>query len=255
MSIKIKTEEEIILIKEGGKKLSIVKEKLREAVKVGVTAKEIDDLAFELIKKEGAEPSFPMVPKYRWATCINVNEGVVHGIPHQTVVFADGDIVSVDVGLYFKGFHTDTSFSLVLGNYPDRKKFLAAGEEALSCAIKKTIAGNRIYDISEATEKTLLKYHLTPIEALVGHGVGRQLHEDPQIPCFTSGKRERSPEILPGMVLAVEIMYTLGDNPEIDIAKDGWTIVTHDGTISALFEETVIVEKDGQFVATASAKS
>ena len=218
-------------------------------MKVGVSAWEIEQLAVALIKKSGAEASFSKVPKYHWATCININEGVVHGIPKKEVVFKKGDVVSVDVGLYYKGFHTDTSFSKGLGVDAVVEKFLNVGKQTLSNAIAAALPGARIYDISQRIETSLKEGGCNPVKALVGHGVGRQLHEDPLIPQFVYGKREDSAEVKPGMVLAIEVIYTLGDG-EIAHDKDGWTIVTRDGTISALYEDSLVITEKGHFVVT-----
>ncbi len=244
-----KTKEEIKLIVEGGKRLSEIKNRLEEIVKIGVTAWEIEEYALDLIKVSGGEPSFARVPKYHWATCINVNEGVVHGIPRKDLVFHKGDIVSVDVGLFFKGFNTDTSFSKGLNVDRDSEKFLNFGRMALDKAISKARPGNRIYDISEAIEAILKSGGYNPVRALVGHGVGRDLHEDPQIPQFTYEEREQTPEIPKGAVLAIEVIYTTGSG-EIKHAKDGWTIVTSDGKISALYEDTVVVTENGNLAIT-----
>lgn len=244
----LKTPEEVKIMAEGGKKLSRVKKGLREAVKVGVSALDVENLAMELIKKEGAEASFAKVPGYKWATCINVNEGVVHGIPKAEMIFKDSDIVSVDVGLFYKGFHTDTSFSVLLGKNSEHQQFLDIGQAALNNAIKKAKAGRVLGDISEAIETTLLRAKCYPIEALVGHGIGRDLHEDPMIPGYT-GYRGEDFKLKEGVVLAIEVMYTMGSS-EVETAPDGWTIRTKDGKISALFEETVAVTKDGSFVLT-----
>jgi methionyl aminopeptidase len=250
MLITPKTPEEVEIMKACGEKLRRVKNALREKVKEGVRAGDIEELATELIKKEGGQSSFKMVPGYHWSTCVNTNDGVVHGIPHPSIVFKKGDIVSVDVGMYYKGFHTDTSFSVGINVSPENNKFLKVGEEALRKGIKSAKAGSKIYDISEAIETVLLKGGVNPMEALVGHGVGRELHEDPQIPCFTYGRREDSPEIPEGATLAIEVMYTRG-KPDIYIDRqDKWTIRTKDGKISALFEETVAVTNGGPIVLT-----
>jgi methionyl aminopeptidase len=247
--IQIKTEEELKIMAEGGQILAEVKDEVRKAVKVGAVAYDLDKLAEELLIKKGAEPSFNKVPGYYWTTCININSGIVHGIPTKKLIFKEGDVVSVDLGAYYKGFHTDTSFTYALNPTTSIKKFLAAGEEALHTAIKAAIPGNRIYDISKAIESTLTKYHYTPIRALVGHGVGRELHEEPQIPCFTAGRYTDSPEIVPGQALAIEVMYTEG-NGEVVMEDDGWTIATYDDKISALYEESVAVHKNGTKVLT-----
>jgi methionyl aminopeptidase len=235
---------------EGGKKLAKVKSKLKEAVRVGVSAAEIEKLAVELIRKQGGKPSFKMVPKYSWATCVNVNEGIVHGIPKRELVFKKGDVVSVDIGLFYKGFHTDTSFSVGLKVNEKIRRFLDTGEKALKRAIEATVPGNRIYDISEAIEERLKESGYNPVKSLVGHGVGKDLHEEPQIPCYTSGSYKDSPKIPKGAAFAIEVMYSLGSS-EIALTDDGWTINTRDGKISALFEETVITADNGTKVLTA----
>jgi methionyl aminopeptidase len=243
----IKNKEEVKTMAEAGEKLGRVKAGLRKAIKEGVNASEIEDLAQELIKKEGAVASFAMVPGYHWATCININDGLVHGIPRKEIVFKKGDLVSVDVGLYYGGFHSDTSFSVALNPPKEVAHFLEVGKSALKKAIKEAKAGKRINDISRAMEKEIRASGYSPVEALTGHGIGRKLHEDPNIPCFYTDKADL--KIVTGMVLAIEVMYTLG-NPELVLEKDGWTISTRDGKISALYEETVAVTEHGPLVLT-----
>lgn len=234
---------------EGGKKLGRVKKALALAVKPGVTSMDIEELAVKLIKEEGAEGSFNKVRGYSWVTCINVNEGLVHGIPSRDVVFKNGDEVSIDVGIYYKGFHTDTSISVGINLSPENKKFLNIGPIALERAISKARVGNYIYDISEAIESTIEGAGYSTIKALVGHGVGRELHEDPQIPCFVPGRIVDSPKIMPGMVLAIEVMYAQGSD-KVQILEDGWTIAMRDGKMSGLFEESVAVTPKGPKVLT-----
>jgi len=248
--IQIKTSSEIEIMAEGGAKLARVKNALAKAVTVGVTAMDIENLANELIKKEGADASFKKVSNYYWATCININEGLVHGIPSKDIVFKDGDLVKIDVGIYFKGFHTDTSISVGINLSSENRKFLNMGKEALAKAIKQARPGNHVFDISKAIEETIEGAGYTTVKALVGHGVGRELHEEPQIPCFIPGPIKESPEIKVGMVFAVEIMYALGSD-KVEVDKDGWTIVMRDGKISALFEESVAVTPKGPMVLTA----
>jgi methionyl aminopeptidase len=250
--IPTKSDEEIQIMAVGGAKLARVKNALAEAVAEGVRASDIEDLAVKLIAKEGAEASFKKVPGYHWATCVNVNEGLVHGIPTASVIFKKGDIVSIDVGVYYRGFHTDTSVSVGIGATPENCRFLAVGREALSKAIKVAKEGNHIYDISAAIEDTVEAAGYSAIRALVGHGVGRELHEEPQIPCFLPAQAgvQDSPQIKRGMVLAIEVMYAAGGDA-VEVAEDGWTIRMQDGKISALFEETVAVTTDGVRVLTA----
>lgn len=247
--IKPKTKEETEVMKEGGQKLLLIKEALRKAVAVGVIPEELDKMAEKLIMESGGKPSFKMVKNYHWATCININEGVVHGVPGNTP-FKNGDIVSIDVGLFYKGFHTDTSFTVPVGEVSGEvKKFLAAGEKALLDSIDKVKAGNKISDISKAMETVLKKEGYSPVRVLTGHGIGRNLHEDPPIPCFWD-KRVQNIDIPWGAALAIEVIYMMG-SPDMAISGDGWTLATKDGKIAALFEETVIAGKTGPQVLTA----
>jgi methionyl aminopeptidase len=249
MGIKVKTKSEIDVMAEGGKKLAKVKKEVEKAVAEGENAFDLDKLAENLVLKEGGKPSFKMVSGYHWTTCVNLNEGVVHGIPKKTVVFKKGDVVSVDLGMFYKGFHTDTSFTVGVEPRKDTEKMLWIGKEALKTAISRARVGNKIFDISEAIEAGVKKGGYSPIRALVGHGVGRDLHEEPQIPCFAAGTREKSLVIPEGAVFAIEVMYAKGSG-DVVIEDDGWTISTHDGKISALFEETVAITKNGPIVLT-----
>lgn len=246
----IKTDDELKIMAEGGAKLAYIRDSLEKAVKVGVSAFDIEELAVELIAKSGGQSSFKMVPNYSWATCVNVNEGIVHGIPKKTTVFAAGDVVSVDVGLFYKGFHTDTSFSVGLDVDAKTEQFLQAGRKALGKAIAEAKPGNHVVDISRQMQKVEDQGY-SVIRSLVGHGVGKKLHESPQIPCYVFGDELPNPELKPGLVIAIEIMYTMG-SPEIVCAQDQWTIETRDAKIAALYEETVAVTKNGPLVLTSA---
>lgn len=247
--ITIKSDSEVKIMQEGGKRLGEVRNILEKAIKVGVSAAEIENLAVQEIEKRGGKPSFKMVPGYSWATCINVNDGVVHGIPSKKLVFASGDIVSVDVGMFYKGFHTDTSTSKYLSDNKNKQKFLESGRAALNSGIKAAKPGNKIKDIAGNIERSLTKHNLRPIKALTGHGIGKSLHEAPYVPCFVGGMEDDEVELKENMTLAIEIMYTEGKGA-IVLDKDGWTIRTKDGKISALFEETVVLTKKGPLVIT-----
>ncbi|MBI3443456.1 type I methionyl aminopeptidase [Candidatus Woesebacteria bacterium] len=247
----IKTSDEIKIMEEGGKKLARVKRKIERAMRAGVNALEIEKLATDLIKKEGGKPSFKTVSGYFWSTCINVNEGVVHGIPKKETMFKRGDVASVDVGLFYRGFHTDTSTTILVDGEDDHDKvrFLEIGRKALKEAIGAIETGNIVGDISAAIEATLKKEGVNPIKALVGHGIGRRLHEKPLVPCFISGAAYENAPLREGLVLAIEVMYCQG-SPDLVVEADGWTIRTKDGKIAGLFEETVAVTKNGPFVLT-----
>ena len=247
--ISLKTESEMKIMAEGGAKLARVKKALAKAVKPGVSAWDIEELANKLIEAEGALASFKKVPGYKWATCVNVNDGVVHGIPKKTTIFKDGDVVSVDVGIYYRSFHTDTAVSVCLTKDKEKQEFLSVGRKAMVDGIKQVKKGNTIGDISRAIEKTLFSNNLNPVWALTGHGVGKELHELPYIPCYNSDEDSQKLVIGTGFVLAVEVMFTTG-NGEIAQDNDGWTLRTKDAKIAGLWEETVAVTSDGPVVLT-----
>lgn len=239
--IPIKTEKEIAIMKEGGRRLAQVLDQLLGVTKPGVKLEELDQLADSLIEKKGGRPSFKMVKNYHWATCINVNQGVVHGIPGNYRL-KDGDIVSVDIGMFFRGWHTDMARSLRVRRQNDA--FLKAGKKALKEAIKMAKPGNRVGHVSKAIQETIERNHYQPIQALTGHGVGEKLHEPPQIPCFLKGEIADTPQLKSGMTLAIEVIYTQG-RPEVMIKDDGWTVETADGKFAGLFEDTIAVTAKG----------
>ncbi len=243
----LKSANEIAIMTEGGKILHEIKLSLIAAVKPGVTGLDLENLAMKLIKQAGAEASFAKVPGYKWATCININDVVVHGIPNSTK-FKDGDCVGIDVGLFYKGFHTDTSTSVMVGNHTSN--FLNTGKKALKLAIAQAKIGKRVADISKAMQTNVEKAGYSAIRALTGHGIGKNLHEQPYIPCFEIGKYSGSPKLVEGMVIAIEIMYNAGTSDVVYKNDDGWTIATADGKISGLFEETVAITNDGPVVLT-----
>ena len=246
--IQPKTKNDIAAMAEGGKRLSEIKMELWNEVEIGKSPWDIEVLANKLIKKTGGTASFKMVDNYYWATCVNINKVVVHGIPKKEIVFKKGDVVSVDVGLFYKGFHTDTSFTVGLSVSDEIKKFIETGSRVLKKALNSAVEKNRIYDISKELQK-VEEDGYSVVKSLVGHGIGRKLHEEPFIPCFVSKKRQDTLEIPLYATFALEIMYAMGSG-EIETESDGWTIVTQDGKISALFEETVAVCEHGPFVLT-----
>lgn len=234
----------------GGAMLGRVRKALYDFTQVGVSPKQIEYKARQLIKAEGGELSFTKVPGYRWATCINLNDGVVHGIPGSEVPLKSGDLVTVDVGVYYRGYHTDAAFSKVVGeSTPAKDRFLKAGMEGLQNAIASVKAGGRIGDISEAMESTLTKYGYHATRELTGHGVGKELHEEPMISNVVTSPREKTPVMVVGQTLAIEIIYVEG-KPGLVLEADGWTISTKDGTLSAVLEETVVVTQDGCSILT-----
>lgn len=234
----------------GGAILGSVRADLFRFTEVGVTPKQVEAEAMRLIKAAGAEPSFTRVPGYHWATCININAGIVHGIPKSSVPFADGDVVTVDVGVYYEGFHTDSAFTKVVGkSTPEIDRFLKAGLDSIKASLAQVKPGNRIGDISLATEKSLKASGYKPTRELTGHGVGRELHEEPMIPNYLSGDIAGTPQMVVGQTLAIENIYVQG-SPSLILEKDGWTISVKDDKLSAVFEETVEVTKDGFSIMT-----
>ena len=241
----IKTGKEMVIMAEGGRRLAEIRDKMVRAAKPGVTAIELDRLADKLIAKAGGKASFKMVPGYRWATCININDAVVHGIPDGYKIKPE-DKVGIDIGMYYNGYHTDTSVTV-----GGAEKFLDVGRMGLKRAIAQAQVGKRVADISAAMQKTVEEAGFNVVRALTGHGIGQELHEEPAIPCFVIGKYEYSPKLVEGMVIAIEIMYNAGTSEVVYKNDDGWTIVTADGKISGLFEETVAITSHGPIVLTA----
>lgn len=236
----------------GGKKLGKILDALLNFAKPGVSLTEIDNLAEKLISEEGGTPSFKSVKNYKYATCLCLNDIVVHGLP-SSYMLKEGDILGIDVGFYYQGFHTDATWTIPIGNVsPEIKKFLQTGQLALSKAIEKAIANNKVWDISKAIEDTLKSVGFSPVRQLVGHGVGKSLHEAPQVPCFARGKREHSPELKEGQTLAIEIIYNMGSFPVIYKNNDGWSIKTEDNSLSGLFEHTILITPKNPIVLTKS---
>lgn len=233
---------------EGGSRLGKIKQQLLEAVKTGVTPLEIDALADRLITQGGDQASFKTVRDYHHATCINTNDAVVHGIP-TSIPFKPSDLVTIDVGLVHKGWHLDTSTTTQVPPLSDKiAKFLEVGKTAVDTAIKQALPGNTIYQISEAMQNVVESAGYNVIRDLTGHGVGKHLHEAPNIPCYADPRSKRD-IIQAGMSLAIEVMYTMGDY-HLKTGKDGWTLYTADGSMSAMFEESVFITDSGQQILT-----
>ncbi len=249
--ISIKTTKEIEVMKEGGKKLAWVFSQVLKKIEPGVTLRKLDRLAEILIKKKDGVPSFKTIRNYHWTTCINVNEGVVHGIPNDYQLKTN-DLVSLDMGMLFKGLHTDMACTVQVRNSKSKilnSKFLEAGKRALKMAIRAAKAGNRVGHISQAIEKEIKKAGFNPVRELTGHGVGRKLHEEPKIPCFLADDLKKTPLLKSGMSLAVEVIY-VRSKPDLIIDEDGWTLKTEDGKPAGLFENSLVVTKGMPLVLT-----
>jgi methionyl aminopeptidase len=250
--IPIKTREEIEIMKEGGQRLAQVMKETLAVVKPGLALSQINQKIEELILKKGGQPSFKMVPGYHWASCLNVNQGVVHGVPGDYRL-KENDFLSLDVGLFFKGFHTDMARTVKVSEGKNKGQddgFLKVGRRALKKAIEMARVGNNIGHLSQAMEKEIRKAGFSPIEVLTGHGVGRKLHETPPIPCLLWGTLESTPRLEAGMALAVEVIYAQG-SPEVVLAADNWTIETTDNQLAGLFEQTIVIQPGKPLILTA----
>jgi len=264
--IKLKNDEEIKIMQEGGKILSEVLAITLGKAKSGMSLSDLDKIAQHAILERSATPSFKRVAGYKWSICACVNDVVVHGVPNDYVIAA-GDIVGIDCGVYYKGFHTDAAWTIkiknsrlsgipqaagqkskIKNNEEEIDKFLKAGVTALQLATAQVKLGNYIYDISLAIQKTIEEAGYSIVTSLVGHGVGRELHEEPEIPGFVKLPRVQTPKLIPGMTLAIEVIYNMGKSRVTGSGIDGWTIKTRDGKISGLFEATVAVSSHGCIV-------
>ncbi|MFH1289674.1 MAG: type I methionyl aminopeptidase [Patescibacteria group bacterium] len=250
--IPIKTSREIKIMREAGKKLFLIMGCLLKKTASGVKLSEIEELALVLIKKAGGVPNFNKVSSYKWATCINVNNGVVHGVPDNYKI-KRGDLISIDVGMLFKGYNADIARTVLVPKSdqrdPQMGKFLSGGEKALKEAVQAAKPGNRIGHISEAIEKSLKASGLKPIESFVGHGIGKDLHEEPQIPGFLRESAKTTNLIKSGMVFCIEVIY-VKKNLQVRLAEDGWTVETEDGGIAGLFEDMIAITPEGPLVLT-----
>jgi methionyl aminopeptidase len=243
--IELKTPKEIETMKLGG---NISKNALNLAISLaqeGTSLIEIDREVEKFIKNNGAEASFKKVPGYHYATCINVNDGLVHGIPNKYKI-QHGDLVKIDLGVYYDGFHTDTSATVEVGTNKE-SKFIEAGKKCIENAIELCIPGNKLGDISYEMQKTIESQGFTVSKDLVGHGIGRNLHEEPLIPPY--GKKGTGVVLKEGMVFAIEIIYQKGSH-HIKPLNDGWTLATKDGSLAGLHEHTVAITKEGPLVLT-----
>lgn len=252
-TINLKTPEEIAIMLEGGQKLKKIRTALEKAARPEVKLSSIEKLAQDLIKKAGGKPSFSLVDGYDWATCINLNKGLVHGVPSDKVI-KEGDLVSIDVGLYYQGFHSDSAVSFIAGdpkNYPQKQKFLKAGQLALKKAILEAKPGNRIGHISKTMQDTIESAGFNVARNLTGHGLGKTLHQAPSVPCFLDKPLKKTPLIEVGLTIAIEAIYMAGKSATITDPKDNWTIITKDGQDAAMFEHSVAVTKDAPLVLTA----
>ena len=238
MAISVKSEREIELMRESCRLLAIVHKELEEAIRPGISTLEIDHMGDTLIRKLGGIPNFKNYNGYPASICVSVNDEVVHGIPNKHRILHEGDIVSLDAGLIYKGYHSDAARTHGVGQIsPQARKLIDVTRESFFAGIKMAKAGNHLHDISNAIDAYIKPYGYGIVEDLVGHGIGTKLHEDPQIPNFA--QRSKGPKLLAGMTLAIEPMVNMG-RPD-----DDWTVVTEDGSWSAHYENTILIT-DGE---------
>lgn len=242
MAIILRSRKEIERLRASNQVVMSVMSELKEAIRPGVTTLELDTLAERIIREQGAVPAFKGYRGYQHTICASVNEEVVHGVPSGKKLM-EGDIVSVDVGAKLYGYYGDHAVTFPVGDVdPGAKKLLKCCEESLFKGIEQAKPGNRLFDISHAVQKHAESAGFSVVRAYVGHGVGTNLHEEPQVPNF--GEPGTGPELKAGMVLAIEPMLNMGVH-DVKVLSDEWTVVTADEKLSAHFEHSVAITEDG----------
>ncbi|MBI3093009.1 MAG: type I methionyl aminopeptidase [Candidatus Levybacteria bacterium] len=254
--VDIKNKKEVETMSEGGRILAEVLFEVLKKIKPGVSELELDQLAEKLIREKGAEPGFKKVKGYNHSICVSANDVVVHGVPTEYRL-REGDIMGIDCGVFYKGFHTDSAQTVrvqnskfKIQNSDDVDRFLSTGKKALGEAIKQAKVGNRVGNISKTIQDIVEGARYSVVRTLVGHGVGRELHEEPEVPGFLMGAISKTPPLSEGMTLAIEVIYNMGKSDVIYANNDGWTIKTKDGSLSAVFERTVVVTEVGSVILT-----
>lgn len=249
--IKLKTPQEIRIMQKAGIKLRKVVVKLLPLIKPGITTQYINEQAEVLIKKYGGESSFGKVRNYRWATCLPINEQAVHTPPSGRVL-RNGDVLTVDIGLYYQGFHTDFATSFIVGDKKDKEaiRFLEVGKTTLIKALKQVENGNNLGKISQVIQAEIEKNGYRILKDLTGHGIGRDLHEDPFVLQYLDRPVEKTYQMRPGLVIAVEVIYSQSaENISFEKGSD-WSIVSADGSIAACFEHTIAITDRGPIIIT-----
>ena len=239
----LKSRREIDIMREANQIVAETHAFLSENIKPGISTAEIDKLADEFIRGKGAVPSFKGYQGFPASVCISINEEVVHGIPNDHRYLENGDIVSIDIGTFYEGFNGDAARTHAVGDISENaSKLLKVTEESLLKGIEKAVIGNRLFDVSHAVQEFVEKNGFSVVRDYVGHGIGRDMHEDPQIPNF--GPAGKGPKLKKGMTLAIEPMVNIGGY-EVETLEDDWTVVTKDRSLSAHFEHTIAITEDG----------
>jgi len=244
-----KSPQEVDKMRTAGRIVAGTIDRVLAAVRPGISTADLDRVAEEEINRQAATPSFKGYKGFPASICASLNDEVVHGIPSPKRMLKAGDILSLDFGAIWEGYHADSAVTVFVGEPPsaEAEKLVRVTEEALEAAISQVRPGGRLSDVSNAVEQVVEGAGFSVVREYVGHGIGRSLHEDPQIPNY--GPPGRGPELRPGLVLAVEPMVTMGDWPTRVLADD-WTVVTADGSLAAHFEHTIAVTDDGHEVLT-----
>jgi methionyl aminopeptidase len=244
----IKSKREVDTMREAGRIVALAHQAVLAHLKPGISTYQIDQIVENEIRHHGAIPSFKGYGGFPGSACTSVNEEIVHGIPSKTVTLKEGDIISVDIGAYYQGYHGDSAWTYAIGSVSeDTKHLMKETEASLFAGLKMAKAGNRLSDISHAVEEHAKKHGLGVVKNYVGHGVGKDLHEDPQIPNY--GLPGRGPVLKAGMTLAIEPMLTLG-SPDNKVLKDEWTSVTIDGQFAAHYEHTICITDEEPIILT-----
>ncbi|MCY8232413.1 type I methionyl aminopeptidase [Priestia filamentosa] len=242
-----KTPRELEIMREAGRIVALTHQELQKHIKPGITTKELDRIAEKIIRQHDAEPSFKGYNGFTGSICASVNEELVHGIPGDRKL-NDGDIISIDIGAYYNGYHGDSAWTYAVGSVSDEaEKLLKVTEESLYKGLEKAIPGDRLSNISHAIQTYVEEHGFSVVREYVGHGVGQDLHEDPQIPHY--GPPNKGPRLRPGMVLAIEPMVNAGSR-YVKTLADGWTVVTQDKKYCAHFEHTIAIVEDGYEILT-----
>ncbi|MGN0407243.1 MAG: type I methionyl aminopeptidase [Bacteroides sp.] len=243
MSVSVKSQREIELMREAGKILAAVHEELEKIIEPGITTKHIDQVGYDIIKSYGCEPSFLNYEGYPASICVSVNDEVVHGIPSRKRVLHEGDIVSLDAGVIYKGYHSDAARTHAVGEISkEAQQLIDVTRQSFFEGIKFAKNGCHLYEISNAIADYVDKFGYGIVRDLVGHGVGSSLHEEPQIPNFR--QPHRGMKLVSGMTLAIEPMINIGTQ-NVKWLDDQWTVVAADGSLSAHYENTVLITDDG----------
>ncbi len=243
MAVSIKSAKEIELMRESCRLLAQVHDELGKAIRPGMSTKDIDIMGDKLIRSFGCIPNFLHYNGYPASICVSVNDEVVHGIPNHRHILQEGDIVSLDAGLIYKGYHSDAARTHAVGKIsPEAQKLIDVTKQSFFEGIKMARSGNHLYDISNAIDAYVTPFGFGIVRDLVGHGIGTSLHEEPQIPNFA--QRKKGMLLRPGMTLAIEPMINLG-RCDVEWLDDDWTVVTEDGSLSAHYENTILIT-DGE---------